>query len=858
MRSRRHALVAVLAIMVVVAAQPTVWTQSGSAPTIAQFLSAASPLAVVAAQKVDRIAWIAYEEGKRNVYTATAPAFTPIRLTRYVKDDGVDLTAVRISADGSTVVFVRGSAANRAGWHANPASDPNGPDEAIWAARTANPGFSFRVVEGSNPQLSPDGRWVLIVKEGQVYRAAVTATKPATEMDRGEKPFINQFGTNSNPTWSPDGTRIAFVSTRGDHSFITVYHMKTRTVTYLAPSVDFDTNPVWSADSQRVVFIRRPGTPFGQQAQAGGGGIGLPPGPAFQQPAAAGRGTGTGQGRGGQGAGAQAAPAATPAAQVPGLMRATFNGGYTLSIWTADVASGEGDEVWHNQPNDRLFATITNIRSAGDYIVFPLTVGGGGRGSTALTTSGQAALTTGGSTALTTGGSTALITGGSPALTPGGSPALTPGGQAAQAAPTAPTGPPVPLDEWDRYYSLDVTKQNATPVLLTTTDGLIEDQTSSIVSQDGKTFYYCTNAKDIERRHIWAVPISGGEPRQVTAGKGIESYPAPLASGKTIATLSATWNMPQSLGIWPLRLAAIDTLAQGGPVGLARSGTLAQGNPAAQKVIFPTSRPGFPTAAHVEPQLIMTKAPDGLAIPNQLFLPKDIKPGEKRPAMIFVHGGPARQMLLGYHYRYVYHQFYATNEWLAAHGYVVLSVNYRSGVGYGRSFRTAPNTDSRGNSEYQDVVAGAKYLQSRPDVDPARVGIYGLSYGGLLTAQALARNSDIFAAGVDYAGVHLYGSSVDPNDLSFQSSAISQIDQWKSPVLLIQGDDDRNVAFSQTVGLVQLLRQRDVYHELIVFPDDVHDSLIHGRWLYLLGRMDMFLQKFLGEGRAKKTTGSGQ
>ena len=91
----------------------------------------------------------------------------------------------------------------------------------------------------------------------------------------------------------------------------------------------------------------------------------------------------------------------------------------------------------------------------------------------------------------------------------------------------------------------------------------------------------------------------------------------------------------------------------------------------------------------------------------------------------------------------------------------MLSVNYRSGIGYGRSFRARRTRKARGNSEYQDVLAGAKYLQSRADVDPARVGIWGLSYGGLLTAQALARNSDIFVAGVDLAGVHLYGSSLD-------------------------------------------------------------------------------------------------
>jgi len=238
---------------------------------------------------------------------------------------------------------------------------------------------------------------------------------------------------------------------------------------------------------------------------------------------------------------------------------------------------------------------------------------------------------------------------------------------------------------------------------------------------------------------------------------------------------------------------------------------------------------------------------DGMEIHNQLFLPKDLKPGDRRPAIVFVHGGPVRQMMPAYHYMQFYGWSYGINEWLANQGYVVMSINYRSGVGYGRSFRTAPKTGGDGNSEYQDVVAGGKYLQSRPDVDPNRVGIWGLSYGGVLTSQALARNSDIFKVGVDLAGVHLWGSSLDPAAVSYQSSTIGAIDGWKSPVLLIQGDDDRNVAFQQMTGLVQLLRQRDVYYELIVFPDDTHESLLHSRWLYTLGRMDTFLHKFLGE-----------
>ena len=183
-----------------------------------------------------------------------------------------------------------------------------------------------------------------------------------------------------------------------------------------------------------------------------------------------------------------------------------------------------------------------------------------------------------------------------------------------------------------------------------------------------------------------------------------------------------------------------------------------------QKIVFPTPRAEeFPTDAHVEPEIVITKAADGIEMHNQLFLPKDLKPGEKRPAIVFVHGGPVRQMLPGYHYMQFYHWAYGINQWLASQGYVVLSINYRSGIGYGRSFRNAPNTGGRGNAEYQDVLAGGKYLQTRADVDPDRVGIWGLSYGGVLTSQALARNSDIFKAGVDLAGVHLWGSSLDPD-----------------------------------------------------------------------------------------------
>ena len=83
-------------------------------------------------------------------------------------------------------------------------------------------------------------------------------------------------------------------------------------------------------------------------------------------------------------------------------------------------------------------------------------------------------------------------------------------GAAAGAARRTPAPPPGPVDEWERYYSINLATPNAQPVLLTTTDGLIEDQTSVAISAGRRTLYYCTNAKDIERRHIWAVPVAGG------------------------------------------------------------------------------------------------------------------------------------------------------------------------------------------------------------------------------------------------------------------------------------------------------------------------------------------------------------
>jgi dipeptidyl-peptidase-4 len=113
-------------------------------------------------------------------------------------------------------------------------------------------------------------------------------------------------------------------------------------------------------------------------------------------------------------------------------------------------------------------------------------------------------------------------------------------------------------------------------------------------------------------------------------------------------------------------------------------------------------------------------------------------------------------------------------------------------------------------------------------------------------------------AGADLAGVHLYGNSLDTTAVSYQSSAISAIDKWKSPVFILQGDDDRNVDFAQTVGLVQLLRAHNVYYELTVIPDDTHESLLHARWIDTFDKMGDFFHRFVWDrGASPQATSSG-
>ncbi|MGH8127877.1 MAG: prolyl oligopeptidase family serine peptidase [Gammaproteobacteria bacterium] len=376
------------------------------------------------------------------------------------------------------------------------------------------------------------------------------------------------------------------------------------------------------------------------------------------------------------------------------------------------------------------------------------------------------------------------------------------------------------IDGWPHLYSISAA--GGKPLLLTPGKFMVEDVTES---PDRTYLIYNANtgttSHDGDRRHLYRVPVDAAKPVALTSGDTLEWQPVIASNSKQLAFISAGPKRP------PLIAVASTTGANA-------------------RFLDANQVPkDFPTTQLVVPQSVTFKAADGWTIHGQLFQ----RAGDSaKPGIIFVHGGPPRQMLLGWHYMDYYSNSYAVNQYLANHGFVVLSVNYRLGIGYGHAFHHPKHWGPSGASEYQDVLAGAKYLQKMKGVDPKRIGIWGGSYGGYLTALALARNSNIFKAGVDMHGVHDWSSFIadwfgtakpryEKGDrkqamkVAWESSPDSSIATWKSPVLLIQGDDDRNVHFHQMVDLVQRLRKHHVPFQEIVIPNDIHGFLRYHSWL---------------------------
>jgi dipeptidyl aminopeptidase/acylaminoacyl peptidase len=683
--------------------------QAPPAVTIEQLLAAPFTSEITASRTGAKVAWVLNEQGARNVWMADAPSFTARQLTPYEDDDGQDITNLAFSADAASLVYVRGGGANRAGDIPNPTSNADGAEQAVWVVPAAG-GAPRKLGVGAAPVPAPKGDLVAFVQRGQIWLAGAGGAPAAAPA----APAAKLRGSARQLAWSPDGTRIAFASGRGTHSFVGVFDVASRRVTWLQPSLDTDAHPTWSPDGTRVAFVRTPPVrdllPFFPQRE-----------------------------------------------------------GYPWAIVVADAATGTGNEAWRAAEGRGSVFHAGDMRtalawSADDRLVFPWE-----------------------------------------------------------------------RDGWLHLYS--VPAAGGTPILLT--PGEFEVDGVSYTA-DGRAAIISSNQNDIDRRHLWRISTAAAAPAEaLTPGTGLEWFPAVMADGVSFAFVRGDDRRP---GLPALRLAAA-------PV----------------RDLLPAALPPtFPVRAMVEPQAVTITAADGMQVFGQLFRPATPSgPGQKHPALVFFHGGSRRQMLLGWHYMGYYHNTYAFNQYMASKGYVVLSVNYRSGTGYGLEFREALDYGATGGSEYNDVIGAGLFLARQPDVDPSRIGVWGGSYGGYLTAMALSRASGMFAAGVDIHGVHDWNNGIrnfvpdydpalrpDVARRAFLASPMSSLDGWRSPVLLVHGDDDRNVAFSESVELVEQLRARRVEVEQLVFPDEVHGFLLHRNWLKAFTAAADFLDRHLAPRRS--------
>jgi dipeptidyl aminopeptidase/acylaminoacyl peptidase len=354
--------------------------------------------------------------------------------------------------------------------------------------------------------------------------------------------------------------------------------------------------------------------------------------------------------------------------------------------------------------------------------------------------------------------------------------------------------------------------------------------THFVFSQDRKRLVYSSTQDDTDRMHIWTVDAEHGSAVRTAQSHAIEDFPQIGADGTLFAL--------QSDGNQPLH-----------PVALSAGGQWRRLAPEA----IPSS---FPSSKLVMPQAVTFTAKDGQETHAQLFLPSETT-SKPHPAILFFHGGPQRQMLLGFDPKRSYSWIYTFNQYLVAEGYIVLSVNYRGGTGYGLDYREADNLGPGGSSELNDLVGAITYLRGRQDVDSHRLGIWGPSYGGLMTALGLARASDALATGVDYAGIHNWStflSSVgdpidgrDANRQAVESSPIATIDQWHSPVLLVQADDDHVVPFQQAAELIEGLRSHNINHDVIIIPNEIHDMARYSSWMMLFNAADVYFDRQLNK-----------
>lgn len=247
---------------------------------------------------------------------------------------------------------------------------------------------------------------------------------------------------------------------------------------------------------------------------------------------------------------------------------------------------------------------------------------------------------------------------------------------------------------------------------------------------------------------------------------------------------------------------------------------------------------------------------DGKPVPATLIVDKDLDKTKKHPAIIWAHGSGSDQNYLGWHPG-AYRMYYAMHQYLAQQGYVILTPDYRGSSGYSRDWAVGDYMDM-GGGETKDVAAGADYLKTLSYVDPDRIGIWGLSYGGFMTLQAVTTTPTLFRCAIDVAGVGDWatwnsgaytvgrlGTPVTNPEGFYTSAPVKHLDKLQRPLMILQGTNDTNVPFWETLTVIDALEKLGKPFDMAIYPGEIHffrrAYVLRDAWI----RSEAFFDKYL-------------
>lgn len=399
---------------------------------------------------------------------------------------------------------------------------------------------------------------------------------------------------------------------------------------------------------------------------------------------------------------------------------------------------------------------------------------------------------------------------------------------------------------WWHLYLLDV----ETGHLQTLTGGVGEDvghvYDHPRISPDGREVVFSTNRLNLGMRHLFSVDLATGALRPVVSAPGTSVEARWSPDGRRIAYKHSTAHHAPE--IW--------VVGRDGDNARRLVGSMPEGIAEDRLAL---------------PQFVKTPGALGWEIPGYLLTPREMEPGRRYPALVYIHGGGMRQMREGFPPLEAYAFFYAVSLWLAELGVVSYLVNYRGGIGYGKAFEQG-NAGGLAVLECEDCVRAGEYLKTLPFVDPDRVGAWGISYGGWLTLAALCRSPETFALGINIAGLwdfdrwmawaktayrpaydYFLGRAGGPRDqrpdVWDNASPRRLVAQMRAPLVNFHGTGDAAVPFEQLDLIVRDCVEHGKVFETHYYPDETHLFTHRATWRDVLQKVAAALGRYLGPGR---------